>query len=319
MITVVIPVFNREATLPSTLASVDAQKRRHDRVILVDNGSTDTSLSIITDWASTRPYVTVLTEPKAGACAARNRGLREVITEWTMFFDSDDLMLPNHVADFVKGIERHPDCDLLGRDTWIDYPDGKAVTGYFMCRFSPMLWNLWRGSLATQRYVARTELFRRAGGWDESIFGWNDLELGVRLILAGARMAKLTGKPSVKVRFQEVSITGRFKSDNPERWEHALATIRRNIAALPASRRERNRWLAWVDIRAALLAAVYYKEAWYSDTNKDLYRREANAVSLYERVKAVTLCPRTVDFVYNYYERITRVTRPALRLLRHIF
>lgn len=319
MITVVIPVYNREDTLPSTLASVDAQTRRPDRVILVDNGSTDTSLSIITDWASTRPYVTVLSEPKPGACAARNRGLREVATEWTMFFDSDDLMHPNHVADYIDGIAAHPDCDVLGRDVLIEYLDGRQVRGYYMTRLNPMLWNLWRGSLATQRYIARTDLFRRVGGWDETVFGWNDLELGVRLIMAGPRMAKLPGDPSVTARFQTVSITGINKSDNPDRWEHSLATIRRNLAALPLSHPKRRGWLALVDIRTTLLAAIYRREASKTDDPAERARREALSASLYKKVMDVTDHPRVISFFYRNHDRMVRFSGPTLRFLRHIF
>ena len=319
MITVVIPVYNRESTLPSTLASIDAQTRRPDRVILVDNASTDSSLSIITEWASTRPYVTVVSESRPGAAAARNRGLREVATEWTMFFDSDDLMHPNHVADFADGIAAHPDCDLLGRDIYVELPDRGTVMGYFMARVSPMLWNLWRGSLATQRYIARTELFRSVGGWDETDFGWDDIELGVRLIIAGARMAKLPGSPSVTTRYQEQSITGTLKSNHPERWEHTLETIRSRVEALPPGHSSRRRWLFLVDLRSILLAAIYRREAAVADTCVERERREALANALYKKVRGVTDYPLTVGFIYRYFDRIVHVSRPMLRLFRHIF
>lgn len=319
MLSIVIPVYNREHTLPATLASIDAQTRRPERVILVDNNSTDSSLSIITQWAASRPYVTVLSEPKPGASAARNRGLSEVDTEWTMFFDSDDIMLPHHVADFVEAINRHLNYDILGRHAIVEFPDNRRKWGYFMSGFSPMFWHLWRGTLATQRYIARTELFRRVGGWNESIMGWNDFELGVRLLSEKPRICKLSGSPSVRVLFQEVSITGARRSDHPERWEHSLATIRKHVADLPASHSSRNRWLAWVDARTAILAATYRREASTVDDADDRARREALGDALYSKVISVTDYPRSVTLIYRHFPSIAHVTRRMLRLLRRIF
>lgn len=316
MITIVIPVYNREATLPSTLASIEAQTCPPERVILVDNGSTDSSLSILTEWAARHSNVTVLSEPKPGACAARNRGLREVTTEWTMFFDSDDLMLPNHVADFVNAIHRHPDADILGRDIRIVFPDGRQRTGCFMRHPDVMFWHFFRCTLSTQRYIARTELFRSVGGWDESIYGWNDFELGVRLLISGARVRKLSGAPSVTVRFQEVSITGVNKSDHPERWEHALMTIRHHIEALPESHSSRSLWLSWVDARLIMLAAKYKREAAETDDPCEAARRKALSISLYDRTIAITSHPRCIGIFFRHYFHVGRLVWPLVTLFR---
>lgn len=316
MLTVVIPVYNREHTLQSTLASVDAQTCRPERVIIVDNASTDSSLSIVTDWAASRPYVTVLSEPKPGACAARNRGLREVTTEWTMFFDSDDIMHPHHVADFVDAIGSHPDADILGRDVEIVFPDGRRRKGYFSVHPDVMFWHFFRSSLATQRYVARTDLYRRVGGWDETVMGWNDLELGVRLLMSSPKVYKIGGEISVSALFQEKSITGILKSDHPERWEHAMFTIRRHFAALPEAHPSRALWLSWTDVRLIVLAAKYKREAALTDDSAEKSRRMALADNLYDRVIAITSHPRVIAIFFRYYSRVGRLVWPLATLLR---
>ena len=76
-ITIVIPAYNRAHTLSRTLASIEKQNVAPAKVVLVDNASSDSTLSLIRDWAA-KPHpfeVTVVAEQKRGACAARNRGV----------------------------------------------------------------------------------------------------------------------------------------------------------------------------------------------------------------------------------------------------
>ena len=253
-ITVVIPVYNRAHTVERTLRSLDAQTQKPAAVILVDNNSTDASLSILHSWVSSRPYATVTSESRPGACAARNRGLELVETPFVMFFDSDDEMLPTHVADFTSAIQRHPSVDIFGRDILTRLPDGREKKLYFKA-YEPMFNHLFRGCLSTQRIVVRTDLVRRVGGWDERLPGWDDFELGVRLLLATDRVYDLGGRPSVLTHFTDESITGTSFSLHPERWEISLETIRRDIKA--AQRSDLN---CWVDSRTAILAAQYARE-----------------------------------------------------------
>lgn len=98
LLTVVIPVYNRANLVKDTLQSLADQTLQVFDVVLVDNNSTDNSLAVLQQWADEHSShdrrITVLSEAKRGACAARNRGASEVKTPWVMFFDSDDLMDP---------------------------------------------------------------------------------------------------------------------------------------------------------------------------------------------------------------------------------
>ena len=99
-ITIVVPVYNREYLLQRTLDSIACQSVAPAKIVLVDNASSDSSLEMMHRWAEkiTSCEVKVCVETKKGAAAARNRGLREVDSDFVMFFDSDDVMLPGHVA-----------------------------------------------------------------------------------------------------------------------------------------------------------------------------------------------------------------------------
>ncbi len=179
-LTIVIPVHNRAHIVRRTLASVEAQTLRPLRVVLVDNASTDNSLEILRSWAKA-PHgldVTVVEECRPGSTAARNRGLEEVKTEWTMFFDSDDTMRPNHCE---RALSCSDDADMVGWNVCMHMPYGRTSIKRFYCG-DAQFHSLFHGSTATQRYMARTSLFRRAGLWNEEIKYWDDIELGARLL-----------------------------------------------------------------------------------------------------------------------------------------
>lgn len=308
-ISIVIPVYNRADTLMRTLHSVERQSVRPARVILVDNGSTDGSMEMMTCWAEDKDYVKILYEPKRGACRARNRGLAEVESDFVSFFDSDDVMLPDHIRDFTKAIKENPDVDIFGRDIRLIFLSGGERRCYFNAR-SAMFNHLFRSSMSTQRVIVRTDLVRSVGGWNESLTGWDDYELGVRLLLASDRVMKLSGVPSVVAYQQEESLSGVDYCSHPERWEDALDTIR-NVCRNTG----RDDLQKWVDARAMILAAQYSREsAGIIDINL-----AARATSLSQRLVERTLSntghPLRMRLIYIHNKVFGRLTWVLARML----
>ena len=257
LITVVIPVFNRERLLVRTLDSIAAQDTRRIRLVIVDNASTDGSRRVAEQWCRAHADVdAIVTDCEVpGAAAARNAGLRLADTPYVMFFDSDDEMLPGHLSMVLRGIEEHPDADILGWPVRIETGMVRPKTGCFHQR-NPLCKHLVHSTMSSLRYVASTDLLRRAGGWDEALSGWDDYELGVRLIVAARSVVNInpSGVPTIRVNFTEESITGTGFADNPAKWERALDAVERDLAA------ECPRMLGWVDYRRAVLAAEYARE-----------------------------------------------------------
>jgi glycosyltransferase involved in cell wall biosynthesis len=107
-VTLVIPVYNVEAYLPETLDSVAAQTVFDKcRVILVDDGSSDTSLEIATEFADRHPNVTAISQENAGPGVARNRAMDMADTPYIAFCDSDDVMPPGALERMLTAIVRH--------------------------------------------------------------------------------------------------------------------------------------------------------------------------------------------------------------------
>ncbi len=256
-ISIIIPVYNRAKLLGRTLEAVAAQTRRPLNVVLVDNNSTDESLRLLHEWkrAVEAPdfHITVAEEPRRGASAARNAGLAHSTTEWTMFFDSDDLMLPDHVERAMKYAQLHPDAEVIGWDRAVNYLNGQRVIRHF-CNGSHDFYNVFQSVMSTESYMARTELFKRAGGWAENINMGDDIELGQRILSLKPKIRKASGPITVEVQESAESISSE-SSAKIRSFIDAYESIR---SRLPVRHRH------WVDLRYIVLATNEAKGDSYS-------------------------------------------------------
>jgi len=89
MVSVIIPVYNREKTVKEAIKSVLEQTWNDLEVIVVDDGSTDKSADVIKSLKDER--VKYIYQENAGACAARNHGIELAKGEYIAFHDSDDI------------------------------------------------------------------------------------------------------------------------------------------------------------------------------------------------------------------------------------
>ncbi len=256
-ITIVIPVYNRAHIVGRTLESVAHQTLRPLDVILVDNNSSDNSYEVLQAWkqANEAPdfRVTVLSETKQGACAARNRGLAEVTTPYVMFFDSDDVMLPCHAESFVDAFRQDRTLDIVGRNITISFLNGAKSTKKFR---GTLYHHIFHSSFSTQKYAIRTELVRSIGAWNTRLLGWNDYELGLRILTTASPRVKALKGVSVITYQQKDSITGTDFSSKHSVWESALDECENLIrnASLPI------RYIRYINLRRVILAGHYRKE-----------------------------------------------------------
>lgn len=267
LITVVIPVYNRETIVTETLASIAAQSYRPFSVILVDNASTDGSLATLRGWKESMKgdkelEITVTSCTTAGAAAARNAGLRLVTTPWVMFFDSDDLMGRDHLLHAAQDIESNPGADIVGWDVVYSHASTEHRPEKHQFATCDTQWrNIFNGALATLRYCMRTELARRAGGWNENVGLWDDIELGCRVLTLNPVVIKSKNNDNrVTVRVTTRSITGDI-ADTCDRMDAAMDSIARTIGD---DRR------GWVMLKKTITAAVCSKAG--SRTSGKLYR-----------------------------------------------
>jgi GT2 family glycosyltransferase len=220
-VSVVLPAYNRATTIRTAIDSVLAQSFTDLELIVVDDHSTDgtvTAVRTVTD-----PRLRLIESPaNAGAAAARNRGIAVARAPWVAFQDSDDEWLTGKLAlqmarltapgaDFVAAycgmiVIGTPDPDPARAETrpQIRYvpPEnipGPALEGAIL----PML--LHNCVISTQMLVARRDVLQAVGGFDESLSILIDWECAIRLAEAGP--IAFIDEPLVIQRFSPNSIS----------------------------------------------------------------------------------------------------------------
>jgi len=258
LITVIIPIFNRDDTLPRLFRSLQAQTYRPLEIILVDNDSTDASLRLCRDFqaANSTPgfRIRIEEEPRRGACRCRNLGLRHATGEFVYFFDSDDEMS----ADFLPACRPWLDRDLVGAPTVMAFPDGHTKVRDFYPTGRPAD-QILTGMLSTQSFIVRTAFVREAGGWDESLPRWNDWELGVRLLLYRPQAAWLP-RPFHRIHQHARSISGRRFTDDLPHLLHAIRTVETEVRQLSPTPDAQRTALAALGGKLLVLAAALHRE-----------------------------------------------------------
>lgn len=102
-ISVIVPVYNAEKTLRECVDSILSQEYKNIELLLVDDGSKDSSPSICDEYAAKDKRVKVFHKPNGGVSSARNLGLDNAQGEWITFVDSDDFVTENYfTCDEIK-------------------------------------------------------------------------------------------------------------------------------------------------------------------------------------------------------------------------
>ncbi len=123
LVTVIVPAWNAEKTLEAALRSVLGQTHRELRVLAVDDGSTDGTAGILSRLAAEDARLEPISAPNGGPAAARNLALSRLPagTDWVMFLDADDLLLPD-ALEYALGNREGAELVIFGYS--IQRPDG---------------------------------------------------------------------------------------------------------------------------------------------------------------------------------------------------
>lgn len=106
MFSVIIPLYNKEISISSTIQSVLSQTFADFEVIIVNDGSTDSSQQVISSFVDSR--IKVINKKNEGVSTARNTGTNEAKFNWIVFLDGDDLWKPNHLHTLFDLIIEYP-------------------------------------------------------------------------------------------------------------------------------------------------------------------------------------------------------------------
>ena len=143
MISIVIPIYNVLDYLPHCLDSIDVQTSFRMEVVLVNDGSTDDSISVCKEYALRNPDVVVIDKENGGLSDARNIGTEIAKGDYIYYLDSDDWLAPNAIKSLYDyAIEN--DCEIVQGGFYYAYDDhllfdNKYKTPFVLDRREAML------------------------------------------------------------------------------------------------------------------------------------------------------------------------------------
>ncbi|CUP17288.1 glycosyltransferase family 2 protein [Clostridium disporicum] len=113
MISVIIPVYNSEKYICNTIDSVIKQTYTNIEIILIDDGSTDSSLDLCRKFEREDNRIRVFNKINGGVSSARNLGVNKANGDYLFFLDSDDILIPNCLEILKREINNNPDSVII--------------------------------------------------------------------------------------------------------------------------------------------------------------------------------------------------------------
>lgn len=193
LVTVIVTAFNLAPYVAAAVSSVQRQTHSELQIIVVDDGSADSTLEIATCISAQDSRVEVYSQENQGTSAARNAGLRRAAGEFVAFLDADDALLPAKIADQLAFLERQPEIDLVYSDYIVTdtalRPRAGVLTGHPPMPFPRLYaYGNWFPPMSP---LIRRRLIDRVGPFNESYRRAEDWEYWLRCSRAGARFAYL--------------------------------------------------------------------------------------------------------------------------------
>lgn len=177
LVSIVMPAWNRETVIADAIASVQAQTFTEWELVVVDDGSTDSTADVAARLAASDPRVRVLRAEHAGVCAARNAGITEARGRYVAFLDTDNSWRPRFLELTIKAMDAdHLEFAYCG--TRLQGSDGAvSYRGSQTNRDELLLFNHIDLNVA----VVRTATLQKIGGFDPDLRRWVDHDLAIRL------------------------------------------------------------------------------------------------------------------------------------------
>jgi glycosyltransferase involved in cell wall biosynthesis len=245
---VVVAAYNAARTLPATIRSVLGQTRNDFEIIVVDDGSTDSTDRALAGIRDDR--IIYIRQENLGPSAARNSGIQRASGELVSFLDSDDLWLPNYLETMHSALRAAPHAGLAYTDAWRLDDVTRRIHRHTLMgpqrppRSPPADPAALVAALLERNFVFTSATVRRSvldavGGFNKALTRSEDYELWLRIAASGVRFAN-TEKVLVVYRDRPGSLTHdrvAMRRGRAEVYEHILATYATGAIRTIAERR----------------------------------------------------------------------------------
>ncbi len=180
LISVIIPAYNSEKTIGDTIESVLNQTFSDFELIVINDGSKDRTLEIVSNIQD--PRIKVFSYPNAGVCVSRNRGFQIATGKYVSFLDADDLWTPDKLEAQLKALESNPQAAVAYSWTSRIDESGQFLYEGIHPNFSGDVYaNLIAQNFLDGNPLILSEAFKAVGGYDESFTHCEDWDMYLRL------------------------------------------------------------------------------------------------------------------------------------------
>lgn len=226
-ISVVIPLYNKEAEIERALRSVVEQSLTVGEIIVVNDGSTDSSKEIVERFILAHPEASIhlINQKNSGVSTARNRGIKEAKGDYIALLDADDWWLPNYIAEVCRMMEYYPDADAFS--TAFDIVVGDSHTHAAVPTTEGYISPAKECLLSRYPIIPSTATLRRSvilecGGFPDGMRIGEDQWLWTRMMQQGAKFAF---SPMALVRYSLAASNRSATIYRSEESAHSIAEL----------------------------------------------------------------------------------------------
>lgn len=262
---VIIPTFNRKDFLKIAIESVLEQTCRDFELIIVDDGSTDGTETMLDNYEDQK--IKYLLQENKGVSSARNRGLEESKGRFIAFLDSDDKWVDEKLETTIEYIDKYPDINIFhSEETWYKNKKlhnqknkHKKPDGYVYFKALPLC------CISISTAVIRRDVFDDIGVFDETLPACEDYDFWLRAtqkydvklipeyltIKDGGRPDQLSSQPGLdKYRIQALEKMLSSKKLSGDQYEHTRLELQKKCKI----------YAKGAEKRGKLKEAEFYKE-----------------------------------------------------------
>lgn len=186
-ISVIIPLYNKEISISATVNSVLNQTFTNFELLIIDDGSTDNSLKVLSTFMDKR--IKVISKSNGGVSEARNYGVKASSSDYIFFLDADDIITADCLLIFIDLINKYKEADVFTANFKVvnqDNSENIYCTGDKETLVKNNFKALWIAEVfpRTGSMVIKKSCFEKVGYFRDDITLYEDLELVLRLFNA---------------------------------------------------------------------------------------------------------------------------------------
>lgn len=192
MFSVIIPLYNKEKFVKRAIDSVLNQSSQDFEIIIINDGSTDSSLEVIKSINSDK--LIIHNQDNKGVSVARNKGAELAKYDYLAFLDADDVWDKNFLKKMEELIDSYPDAGIYGSNNYFLYPNGvkkkNELKGYFLTHemgimedYFGLFADLQRSPFSNSNLVIPKKIFTEMGGYKVGVKLTEDSDLWCRIAL----------------------------------------------------------------------------------------------------------------------------------------